>query len=140
MELKELLQQFVNMEHAERVELGRQSMAALLNDLKSHGIPSEKATEFVHLVVCVALSADRVTAAEEYRLFSDITGANLSYDEFYQITDISDLDGAIEQLDQLVDSMSEEGKNAALSLTLCFLASDDKITPEETRLFVKLVA
>ena len=140
MELKELFQKFANMSHAERVELGRQAMAELINDLESNGLNSEQATQFVHLVVSLALSADRVTSAEEYRLFVDITKADISYDDFYQITNIGDLEGALKSIDEFVDSMTENDKNCALTLALCFISADDKITPQEQKLFAILLA
>ena len=94
----------------------------------------------IALIVSLALSADRVTSAEEYRLFVDITKADISYDDFYQITNIGDLEGALKSIDEFVDSMTENGKNCALTLALCFISADDKITPQEQKLFAILLA
>lgn len=140
MELNKLFQQFANMEHEQRVELGRGAMEALVEDLTSHGVDKEHAFEFVHLLVTVALSADRLTAAGEYALFVDITGADISYEQFYEITNGGSNEELINGLDEFLDGMTESGKNAALTLALCFIAADDKITPEEQRLFAKLLA
>lgn len=140
MELKELLQKFVDMSHEERVELGKESMEALGDDLVVHGLSEKAATNFIFLLITVALSADRVTAEAEYRLFCDITGVKTTYEEFYEITNGGADEDIVEEFDAFLDQMSESGKNAALTLALCFLASDDKITPEETKLFVKLVS
>ena len=140
MELKELFQKFANMSHEERVEIGSESMTGLAQDLTDHGLDRETAFNFVHLVVSLALSADRVTAADEYRLFVDITGADVSYEDFYDATNIRDLGAALEHVDKIVDQMTETGKHAALTLALCFLSADDKITPQEQQLFAILLA
>ena len=139
-ELRNLYVQFVNHSEEERVALARDAAGAVFSFLATTSLSKEEQLDF--FVKCVALfvSADRLCSESEYKLFKAIfDDVDFTYEEFFNLTNGGADPNFVEALDELIDSMPAEAKTALCVLGLTFLASDDNLTPDEPRLFEKII-
>ena len=137
---RKFYQQMADLAFEERVNMAVQSFDAVWAELKARKVPSDKAVAIVNMLIAVGVSGDRVTSAEEHELYNAIFQRNDDYELFYELTNGGAQETMIEMIDSIVDIMSEEGKQAACMLALCFISADGELTPAEIAVFEKLLA
>ena len=137
---REFYQQMADMAFEDRVHLAVQSFDAVWQELKNKGVPADKAVAIVNMLIAVGVSGDRVTSAEEHELYNAIFQRNDDYELFYELTNGGAQETMIEMIDSIVDIMSEEGKQAACMLALCFISADGELTPAEIEVFERLLS
>ena len=137
--LQEYFQEFVNLSHEERVERAGSTVGTIVNFLKANDFDDQKVVQFFVYVTALFTKADGVTAYEEYKLFNDVTGFNVKEADFRAMMESGDDPEFVNQMDKVIDSMSEEAKGAVCYYGLAFIAADDTITVEEQKVFLKIL-
>jgi len=120
---------------AERLAKNRKSYDELVKAMSELGYKKEEIEQFVLMLVRLASGSDYEADEGEYKLLMEITGLRLSEGEFYGLVKHAVDEAFISGVDQIVDSLSAEGKAAALDLFELFLRADDELTPEEARIY-----
>ena len=136
MELRKLLQEFVNTPYEKLLGMASVSLEKLMpifNSFQNDGNGARAAVVFISC--CYA--ADGKFTDLEYKFLCDLIGnvdketvtgfINSCTPEIYAM------------VDQLIDSLDSENKAAMLTLLTCFLAVDETITAQETALIKKLI-
>lgn len=139
-QLKEVYDTYKNHSDSERIQAARNAAGYLVSYEKGLGKEDKDVLVFLLQIVRLFVSADRTCSEEEAKLFNDITGWTISYDEFFDFTNGGASSDFVSYMDAEIDAMEEEAKLAVCVLGLTFLASDGEIEPSEMALFEKILA
>ena len=135
MDLKQMFQETVNMSHNERVNLAKASISKLAQELKNDDLT----LSFLVGLATICSATDGKVSDSERQLFNDLTGANLSFEEFFNLVSNNTNEEAFEVVNNAVDSLTNDGKSAAVLFALAFLAADEQLTTDEQKLFAILL-
>ena len=139
MEFRELYQKYVNQSHEERVNVAQRAAANVLGALKDGGIDDEITFNFLTNVIKLFVSADRNCTEAECRLFNDVMGTSLSYEQFYNLTNGGSDPEFVKAMDELIDSLPDDSKVDVCTFGLTIIAADDTITGAEQALFERIL-
>lgn len=129
--MADIFQEFLSLSHAQRVERGRVSAGFLLSQLEKEGFSDEDQLIVLASLARFFVSADRSCDEGEYKLFIDITGASLSRQEFFNLTNNGMQRDFVEKLLGFVHTLSEDGKTAAAIFGLAVCSADGEIHENE---------
>ncbi|MBQ9369704.1 MAG: hypothetical protein IJU10_01365, partial [Clostridia bacterium] len=90
--------------------------------------------------IALFVSADRVCSAEEYQLIKSIYNLDLSYEDFYKLSNGGASGDFITVMDKMADSLDDDLKMNICLFGLCILVSDNKLTQAEYDLFIRILA
>ena len=143
--LEELLKKYAEASYDEKREAMRlEDAQKAFNDLKKEmlkaGYSEKEAVSFVYSLVRIASGSDHEADEEEYNLFVAATGLEITTGEFYGLIKHGFDKEFVDSVDQIVDSLSHEAKDAALRFVACFLFADKEISDVEREMFKKLEA
>lgn len=132
----EVYQSYLNLSFDELANVGVNQSAILLNELqRKYG--KDAGIGYYFDICGTFFCADKMIDYEEYELFVKITQTNVSYDDFYEIFKGYTSSDKVRQADYIIDNLSNDGKNAAISLGLVFCAVNETITVAEQELIEK---
>lgn len=140
MEFRELYQQYANQSHEQRVDIAQKAAANVLVALKDGGVDDDTTFAFLTNVIKLFVSADKNCTELECKLFNDVIGTSLTYEQFYNLTNGGSDPEFIKMMDDLIDSLPEEVKVDVCTFGLTIVAADDTITGAEQALFEKILA
>ncbi|MBO5789386.1 MAG: hypothetical protein J6R42_05515 [Clostridia bacterium] len=135
--LKELLQEFVNMDYSELLGIAQSSLSDVLpvfNQIADDG-------EGIGLVIpfiCTSLAVDGKFTELEYKFLCDLIG-NIDYATARDAVQSSYNDESINLVDQVIDSCPDDLKATLLTFCTAFLAVDETISREEVAFITKLI-
>ena len=139
MEFRDLYQQYVNQSHSQRVAVAQKAAASVLSALKEGGIDDDTTFNFLTNVIKLFVSADRNCTELECKLFNDVLGTSLTYEQFYNLTNGGGDPSFIQAMDELIDTLPDEVKVDVCTFGLTIIAADDTITGAEQALFEKIL-
>ena len=90
---------------------------------------------FACLLARMVVDLDNHTTDEEYQLFVDATGIQMSKHEFDNLTKNGRDDAFVNELNDVIDNSTPSGKEAALRFVAIFMVGDKELTDEELALF-----
>ena len=140
MTLKELMQQVLDLDEAGRLKLAGSSLTTMYEELEKCGVTGDKAGSFVIACIKTFVSADRSCSMEEYQFIKKLYNLDMSYDEFFDMTNHGADDDYVTWFDEMIDSFTEDGKYAVCTFGLCILTTDGTLTVEEQKLFARILA
>ncbi len=138
--LDELYSAYCDLTFEERVKNCRKAYFKLRGELKKKGHGNTESLELIIGLMGVCACVDGVPGRKEYDLFVAVTKSNIAYDQFQHLIQGTKTEAMVEGADHLVDSLSRDGKDAAIVFALCFLSADGEIDLYERQLFEKLLA
>ena len=136
----ELYKEYVNYDHAQRVEIARTAAGRILAALEQNGIEDEIKFSFLIDIVKLFVSADKKCSESECELFNDVIGTSLSYEQFFHLTNGGADPHFIAGIDNIIDSLSGDIKAEICFFGLTILCADDTFTQEEREIFEKIIA
>lgn len=134
MTFSELYQQVVNYSDREKINIARNSFATIANFFED----GEKFAAFIVNLTAVFAGADNLVSRKEHELFITVTDLNWDYETFYNMVNEIDDAQARAAVDNLLDKVGGEFKDACLMYGLAFLSIDDKITAAEKEFFERI--
>ena len=140
MDFNEYCQSLVDMSMDQRIELGTGAFAKVYGALKEAGVAEDNCAAVILALIKAGVSGDFSCSAEELELYNGIFSDNMSYDDFYNMTNGGGSSAFVANLDELVDSFADDVKFAACTLVGLFLAADDRLNRDEVGLLRKLLA
>jgi len=139
MSIEELINQVGNLSQSEKVELGQKCVVNIGRGLEALGMDSDAITATMVGYISLFVSADRLCSAEEYQLIKSIYDLDMSYEDFYKLSNGGANSDFIELMDSMADSMNDDLKMNICLFGLCILVSDNKLTQAEYDLFIKIL-
>ena len=136
---RDVYQQYVNHSHAQRVSVAQKAAANVLGALKDGGIDDDVTFNFLTNLIKLFVSADRNCTEGECRLFNDVMGTSLTFEQFYNLTNGGSDPAFIQMMDELIDTLPDDIKVDVCTFGLTILAADDTITGAEQALFEKIL-
>lgn len=129
----EIYQAYLNAPREQLVATGRTATETALQELVAKYGQKDAFTFFTGIVgsfVC----ADNKVNYDEFEVFQEVVGTNLTYDQFYDMMKNFNTEEVFQIADRIIDSLSEKGKTAVLSVGLVLCAINGTITVAEQEL------
>ena len=137
--IKDLMQDVVNLEFDEKVTLGKKALNDSISIFKRHDVSDDNIAGLIFALIKLFVSSDRKCSETECKLVNAITDLGISYDDFYEMTNNGSDPKFVNDFDDLLDTLDDEEKYPICIFGLCILTADDKITPVEQQLFLKIL-
>lgn len=138
--LQEVYQQYLDMDNSSRVSIAKKCAGELISFARGRGMSDKDIVTLIVSLFKLFVSGDKHTARAEHDFFLASTGLNVSYEEFFSVTDYGANSDFVASMDNLIDSMPQDIKNQTLIFGLCILACDGKLTVSEQQLLNRLLA
>ncbi len=136
MELKKLLQDFVNEPYENLLGMARSAFAEL-KPVFDQATPDGNGSSLLIGLFATSLAVDGKLTELEYKFVNDLFG-NFSYEDVKSLVEMHYKAEIIDLMNGLVDSCGVELKSKLLTLCCCFLAVDETISRDEIAFIVKL--
>ena len=138
MELKEVLQQYVDASYEELVKEVAYSGAKLIARLKELGLSDKNALTAVYGYIVTAVSADGKVTEKEFQFLQE--ALNYTREELNEVIELGSDPEFIEVMDRLFDSHDKEVCVQTLNIVCCLVAIDETINRDEIAFIEKLLA
>ncbi len=138
--IRDLMQDVVNLEMEERINVGRKAVSDIVKVLENRGVKNtDEQLSFLFNLIKLFVSADRNCSNDELKLINGILSTNISYDDFYDLTNNGSNPEFVENFNDLIDVLTEDEKTSIILFGLCIIAADDEITASEQKLFMRIL-
>lgn len=142
MTLDEIFQQYVNKDYEELVSLAQQSLPDVISGLKKVSKNDKEAIGYLFQIIGSIICVDGVVNNAEHKLYCDMLGNYVPYEDFYQAIKNCNSSGLRNAVNNFVDAIgnqiSSDTKAAIVLLCLCFGCIDEKLTADEQN-YLKLL-
>ena len=140
MAFQDLYDNFMALDESSRIKRGQKALAQLLQELRQKGYDDEKSAKTLKGMIALFIGADNLIHVDEYQYFNDLFNSNVANEKFINVMNKEIANNNIENVDNIIDNFSNEGKASACVIGLCFLTSDQKLTKEEKMTFEKIIS
>ena len=136
-DLQKVFDTYTALSDASLLATARQSLAVALSHLRKHREGEEG--ELLSAIIAAALGADGELSEKEITFMSKLLSRDFSDGGLARLTARFNNDTMREAVDRVTDAMDKDGKRAILTLCLCILASDRRVSPKENDFFTQLM-
>ena len=140
MKIEQLFAEYKGLNKQQLIQKGRAAYAKFGEIMDRKGYNEKEIVQFATMLVRVAAGADRYGSDEELELFQEVTGIKTDKYEFALMAKNADNESFVNAIDEIVDSLDQEAKDAALVFAAIFFASDNHLNKKEIALFERLEA
>lgn len=140
MKVKELLEQYKALSREQLIEEGRKNYAVFGEKMNRSGYKPQEIVSFATMLVRLAAGADRRGSKDEFELFQAVTGIETDEREFSLMAKNAHLEEFVSAIDEIVDSLDRDAKEAVLKFAAIFFAADSELNEREVELFKRLEA
>ena len=140
MKFEVLAERYSKLPHDKKVDTGKAVFKLLNAKLAKLGYSEKEILSFAVQLARLAAGADNAAAEEEHKLLVEITGIELDKFEFFAMIKNAEKEDFVRPMDEIVDSLDKEAKEACLTLVALFISTDKQISPLEKALFDRLEA
>ena len=135
----DFLENIVNLEDEQKEEIGRTALKDIYKRLhEREDCSREECAQWVIDITKLFVSADKKTAIKEYEFFKNVTGINLTNDEFYNATNHGSDKDFVNKMILRINDLYPETRQAILVYAAALTSSDDSIVGGEIDLFEEL--
>lgn len=138
-QLKQALQDIVNLSDEQKYDLGKDSLNKFLNGLARRGIPKDQLPGILFGFVKFFVTADGKTTNGEYDFFVHVTGINVPPQEFARFAAEGDLAELQASAYNFASMLNDEDREALALFGAALLSADDTITQEEADMIDRLL-
>ena len=139
-DFNELLQQYVNQSYDDLLGLAKYSLSKVSEEITTIFDGTEEASKVLMVVTAACYGADSRLTTLEYTFLKDLLESDSDYNSMKSMIEALGGSDAMELTDQLVDSLSADGKAALVSFCICLLAVDETISRDEVAFIAQLMA
>ena len=136
MELKQILQDFVNEPYEKLVDMAIAAFADIKNTFEKVA-PGVDASQLMVSLFATSLAVDGKLTELECKFVSDIFNG-VTYNEIKELVEAHHSAEMVQFVDEFVDGFPVEIKSKLLTLCCCFLAVDETISRDEIAFIYKL--
>lgn len=137
--IKDLMQEIVNLDYDELVKVGKETLGQIIGALKGIELETKQISDFILNLIRLFVSADGKCSLEECKLIQDITEVNLSMEELEEIAKGGTDEKFVVSIDKIIDLLPDDLKITISLFGLCILSADETLTPEEQKLFARIL-
>ena len=130
-DLIDIYQQYLDMSDEERNNIALMTMRSIFEYLESEADSEDEVLEFVLDMFSVLCCADGTINYEEYEMFKLVTGATVSYDEFFDAVKDGTDPEYVEGFFELVENLDDDFQSDIFVLALCLFTSKGTLTVSE---------
>ena len=135
----DFLENIVNLEDEQKEEIGRTALKDIYKRLhEREDCSREECAQWVIDITKLFVSADKKTAIKEYEFFKNVTGIDLTSDEFYNATNHGSDEEFVRKMIIRFKDLYKETRQAILVYAAALTSSDDSIIGGEIDLFEQL--
>ena len=138
-QIEQTLHDVQGMSFEEKVGTGKEAITRLARGLRNGGITDEQISKVLTLFTRLFVSGDKNCTREEYELFKAITGSDLSYDEFYNVTNGGSNPQFVEDIFELIQILEHDDRIALVIYGAILVSADKEITYPEAQLIDRIL-
>lgn len=139
-DMKKVLEEILKASPQDKVRLAASSLDTVIDNLKKSGVPENNRNTAILNLTKLFVSADSNCSPHEWSFFKAVTGIEISYDDFYNITNGGSDPKFIADAVEFLKSLDEETRNAAITYGIAILASDLTYAETEIEIIDKLLS
>ena len=124
----------------QKLLMGRNSLVLLKRGLEEGGISRSNIPNVIKMFTRLLVSADRTCAEEEYQFFLNVTGMQMTRDEFYEMTNGGADKEFIEGAFELIDILDEADRTALVCYAAALLSCDNSFKVSEFSLLDRIMS
>ncbi|MGM9970132.1 MAG: hypothetical protein ACI35S_07030 [Anaeroplasma sp.] len=136
--LDEIIAKVLNMTFEQKVYVGKESLNRLIEILYSYGFDDLDNSNLIINLMKYFVSMDMECSEEEYEMVNAIFEIDLTYEEFYALTNGGAEKDFIKMMNKVINKFTEEDRVCMCTFGLVIIASDNYIDDKELKLFKKL--
>lgn len=129
--LRQTLQEIVNMSDEDKVNLGKDALSRFVKGLMEGGIEKKDISDYIIALTKLFVSSDRKCSAEEYSFFRAVTGLELSSEDFYNMTNGGSDPDFIKASFKFLSILTPEDRTAAIVYGSALISCDDSVNIQE---------
>ena len=129
-EMIEVYQDYLDMDGEERNMIAMQAIDAIFEHLQEF-YDEESVLKTIVSMFGVICSADGVISEEEYDMFSLLTKANVTFEQFCEVMQYGQYEDVINNFFEFANSLGEPFTSELFVLAICIFACKGSITIEE---------
>ena len=133
-ELRDFLQSIIDLEFEEKVELGRDALASILNNLPSYNVSEENISAFAFAATKLFVSADLDCNQSEYDFFRAVTGIDIEPRDFYDLTNEGRDKQFVSDFMDLIKELTYEDRKHLIMYGVALLSCDNVLKVDEIKL------
>lgn len=137
--MKNLLDEILKASPEEKVKLGGEALNTFHNNLTKNGVKEETIAKIIVNLTRFFVSADSSCSSYEYSYFRAVSGIELSYDEFYKLTNGGRDPEFVDSTLKFLNGLDEEARSAAITYGIAMLSSDLKYSKVELEIIAKML-
>ena len=130
-EVLKLLTDVVDATPEQRIKLGKDNLYNLMAGFKQYGFSEKQITIAVMNLTKLFVSADLNCSEPEYQFFCEVTGAKITRDYFFEMTNNGRDPKFVEDTLDFISHFREEEKIATLMYGVALMCSDRKVHLDE---------
>ena len=138
-EIENMIQEILDSSDEEKVDLAKRALSELIGELREGGIEDDAIKGFIIGITRLVVSADKDCTEKEYYFFKNVTEVDISYKEFYQLTDCGSEENFVKATFDVISSLSKESRCDVALYGIALLSSDDAIKLTEYSLIEKIL-
>lgn len=129
--MEPVFEEYMNLSRRERSQRCKVAVENIVNFCYSQDLTDRETVNFLANLTKLFVSVDRVCEQAEYELFIDVTGFDLTMDDFFEITNGGAAQDFVDYVLELIKLMPEDRKSDVALFGLCMCSADREITEAE---------
>lgn len=137
--VEEVLRDIGSLSFEGKVGTAKEALSRLARGLHDGGVNNEQIKSLLVLFTRLFVSGDKSCSREEYDLFKDVTESDMSYDEFYEMTNGGSNQKFVEDTIKFIKVLNRDDRIALIIYGACLLSADGIFTYPEASLIDRIV-
>lgn len=129
--MEPVFEEYMELPRRERIARAKQCASNIYNYSLEQGLTEEQSIDMLCHLTKLFVSVDRVCEQGEYDLFVSVTGADMTYDEFFELTNGGGNKDYVDAVLGVVKTMDEDLKGDVAMFGLCMCSADGDVTEAE---------
>lgn len=140
MKLNELLDSYKSLSFEQKLAEAKVAYKDLGTRMQAAGYSADEIDDFATMLVRLAAGADKHSSEKELELFEKATGIDTDEYEFFAMNKNAADESFVSAIDEIVDSLKADAKEAALRFVALFFVADNELSAKEKALLARLEA
>ena len=133
-EVKQMIQEILDSSDEEKIALGKESLGRFLKGLSDNGVENDLLVNIICGVTRLFVSADKHCSEREYNWFKNVTEIDLSYEEFYEMTNGGTDAEFVAGMMEFIKALNKDDRIAVILYGVALLSSDNVVEYKEISL------
>lgn len=139
-DMRQVLDEIIKAGPQDKVRLAASCLDTIMDNLKKSGVPESNRNTAVLNLTKLFVSADSNCSPHEWSFFKAVTGIEISYEDFYNLTNGGRDPKFIQEAIEFLGSLDDETRDAAITFGIAMLASDLTYAESEIEIIEKMLS